>query len=264
MTEHPGTFSDASPAARQEGVARDLDAIFGRRRRRPAKGTAVAVIPTRRRRSSWPWILLAGIVVAALAAAAVALLLGYGSSPAHHATVVKPRVIERREPLPRAASVSPSPAPDQPAVVAPPPAALRTGNQAPDVRAPAATSATPDRVTRPASGNQRRVARADDRPARSRRAEGGATRCGDLRPDERAWCLRPRVLEANRELTRLYDQARRAGVDSQALSRLRGQWASLQRKANSRPDETLAGYHDLRLDLLDLLDDQRADPRGDQ
>jgi hypothetical protein len=56
----------------------------------------------------------------------------------------------------------------------------------------------------------------------------------------------------------LYDQARRAGVDSRALGRLRGQWASVQRKANSHPDEALVGYHNLRLDLLDLLDDRRA------
>lgn len=260
MTDHPGIFSGATPASRQESVARDLDAIFGDRRSRPAKGTAVAVIPSRDGRSSWRWILLVGLVVTALAVAAAVLLLGYGSPPAATKAAGRaPAVVTARQ---LKASTPTIHATGKPAADAPVIAALGTTSQE---HRPVAAVATNEREPRPGSREPHTVSSVAkaDRPVRSRPDAGRGVRCGEAGSNARAWCLRPRVLAANRELTRLYDQARRAGVDSRALGRLRGQWASVQRRANSHPDAALVGYRNLRLDLLDLLDDQRANDRDD-
>ncbi|WP_267396707.1 MULTISPECIES: hypothetical protein [unclassified Sphingomonas] len=239
-------------------MARDLGAIFGDRRSRPAKGTAVAVIPSRDGRSSWRWILLAGIVVAAMGIVATALLLGYGSSPPTTKPGRAPVVTPARQ---RKASTTTTHA-DSSATNAPVVAALGPGNLE---HRTAASVATDETHARAASSEPRRARNPTkaDRPERLRREAERPARCGEDGANARAWCLRPRVLAANRELTRLYDQARRAGVDSRALGRLRGQWASVQHKANSHPDEALAGYHNLRLDLLDLLDDRRVNGGND-
>lgn len=258
MTEHPGTVSGATPASRQESVARDLGVIFGDRRSRPAKGTAVAVIPSRDGRSSWRWILLVGIVVVAMGVVATALLLGYGSSPPATKPGRRPVVTAARQ---SKASTTTTHV-DDPATNAPVVAALGADNQE---HRTTATVAPNESHARAAASEPRRARNPTkvDRPVRSRRGGERSARCGEAGANARAWCLRPRVLAANRELTRLYDQARRAGVDSRALGRLRGQWASVQRKANSHPDAALVGYRNLRLDLLDLLDDQRANDRDD-
>lgn len=70
--------------------------------------------------------------------------------------------------------------------------------------------------------------------------------------------MRPTLLAAHRQLRTTYNAARRAGVDRNALARIQGRWTNLQRRAADRPDDTLDSYRDLRLQLLDLIDEQRS------
>lgn len=235
-------------ATRRSGVARDLDAIFTDRRDTPRSTSIVKIVKTRRRRGLMPAVIGIGVLVLAGASAGLALFVG-DVSPTRPTTVAqKTSTVRKTALVPRPPVTLPDPIQasadtTSASSVSPPTVVASTSKTLPAPRK------TEVQVERSGLG-----ARSDNvrRPLRS------ADNCDDLPDDERAWCMRPSLLAAHRQLLTTYEAARRAGVDSEALARVQRRWTNLQRRASDRPDATLDRYRDLRLQLLDLIEERRS------
>ncbi|MCK8457478.1 hypothetical protein [Sphingomonas faeni] len=264
MMEHPHEARDPLSATRRADVAHDLDAIFANRRGTPpATGRVqtdiVKTVPARRRRWFVPTLLGLGVFALAGASAGVALFVGDVSPNQPIATTAARKTL----PVQKSAAIPPSPVGtvDVGTVDV---GAVDTAQATSDT-APATPPALPSSAASvgPAPPPLRKTERRVE-PAVSRtRSDAGrapplANSCDDLQDEERAWCLRPSLLAAHRQLRATYNAARRAGVDRNALARIQGRWTNVQRRATDRPDDTLDSYRDLRLQLLDLIDEQRS------
>jgi uncharacterized protein YecT (DUF1311 family) len=76
--------------------------------------------------------------------------------------------------------------------------------------------------------------------------------------ERKAWCMRPQILAADRQLRAAYADAGRAGVSSTDLKHLQGRWTALQRQADTDPEKTLQAYGEIQDTLADLTRDRRA------
>jgi hypothetical protein len=74
--------------------------------------------------------------------------------------------------------------------------------------------------------------------------------CDRLERRDLAWCMRPQLLDADRQLRDAYHQASQTGVDRRVLSSYRRQWSKFRRQANSDPRRVTAGFREMaqRLD----------------
>lgn len=252
--EHPPEARDPLSATRRTNVARDLDAIFAGRRSTPratgiVKNDIVTTVPARRRRWFVPTAFGLGVLALAGASAGVALFVGDVSpnQPVATAAARKTVPVQKNAPIP----LPPVEAVDTAQ------ATSDTASATPIVPPSSAASTAP--ASPPLRKTERRVEPAVSRTrSDASRAPLLANSCDDLQDEERAWCMRPTLLAAHRQLRTTYNAARRAGVDRNALARIQGRWTNLQRRAADRPDDTLDSYRDLRLQLLDLIDEQRS------
>jgi uncharacterized protein YecT (DUF1311 family) len=73
--------------------------------------------------------------------------------------------------------------------------------------------------------------------------------CAGLSHRDLAWCMRPQVLDADRQLRDAYQEAVRAGVDRSVLSNYRRQWSKLRGRANSDPRSVTGGYRQMARQL---------------
>jgi uncharacterized protein YecT (DUF1311 family) len=73
--------------------------------------------------------------------------------------------------------------------------------------------------------------------------------CAGLSHRDLAWCMRPQVLDADRQLRDAYQEAVRAGVDRSLLSNYRRQWSKLRGRANSDPRSVTGGYRQMAQQL---------------
>jgi hypothetical protein len=246
--DHPSEARDLSQARRQASVARDLEVIFADKRSAPRTTAMVKTVDARRRQWFSPAHFGLGVLALAGASAGVALFVG-------EVLPTKPTIAITK--IPSVHTDAPGKRPpivDAAATQATLGAAVTT-SAAPlplvssAARTPIRIRETRIRVVRPVPPS-----RYED-VERSTRSEDG---CDGLRDQERAWCMRPSLLVAHRQLSTAYEAARRVGVDSGALTRIQRRWTKLQRRAADRPDDTIDGYRELRLRLLDLIDEQRS------
>lgn len=74
-----------------------------------------------------------------------------------------------------------------------------------------------------------------------------------------ARCMRPEILDADRQLRDAYHDAVRAGVERDALVAYRRQWSMMRQRAISDPRGVAAGYRQMADELYALQADLRAD-----
>lgn len=84
--------------------------------------------------------------------------------------------------------------------------------------------------------------------------------CEQLENVDLAWCMRPRLLRADRQLREAYEEAIHAGVDRRLLSASVRQWSRWRRKANSDPHGAAVRYQEITEQLRAA---RSADPYGD-
>lgn len=114
-----------------------------------------------------------------------------------------------------------------------------------------ATASGPPRSNAPMKGGeQAMLAKASTLPApliehpREARPVRLASNCEGDRL-ERARCLRPDILDADRRLRRAYAEAIRQGVERPFLVEHQRRWARLRKQAIRDPDDVLEGYGEL-------------------
>lgn len=262
---------DGVESERASSVSADMAGIFAgaqaARRGKPDQRAGVAPIvrskAPRRRSRGMAWG-LAGL--AGLAAAGGAIWLAR-PDPAPVIQPVPPFAEAPIRPLPalprtaQATEASPVPAPAAPVIETPP---VDTKPEAPPAR-PATRVASvaaraPSAKPAPAPSSKPASTKASAQPG-GVRPEPFA-QCGDLLEAEHAWCMRPRMLAADRRLRAAYAEAMRAGVDRKMLVSARREWARLRRKATSEPVEVTTAYQDLATRLEEARSSVRAGERG--
>ena len=271
MPEGDGGF-----APRAEQVAADLKGIFGEQRGEARlHNVATAVRPNDRKRSRARWIWLAlglGVLFVGLA------ILFIRSSPGR----AQAEAVRQGGSL---NSSSPAPTGDRgqaPSTVL----RLETDVDTPQnqLATPVAAGRVPAGQPSPSAANGLRQVGAslDPRVAQPDRARPQpATKAADPRvnrtapgalsavvaPDpcrlvegaeQRAWCLRPRILAAHQQLRVDYQNALSSGVNAKDLKALQRRWTRLQQGASANPYDTISGYEDLRETLSDLTRERRS------
>ncbi|HEX7929727.1 MAG TPA: hypothetical protein VF470_02300 [Sphingomicrobium sp.] len=93
-------------------------------------------------------------------------------------------------------------------------------------------------------------------PAAPRSRSGGP--CSGMGGLPLARCMRPQILDADRQLRDAYDDAVRGGVDRQVLVAYQRQWSVMRQRALSDPRGVAANYRQMALEL-DAQTDRRAD-----
>jgi len=73
--------------------------------------------------------------------------------------------------------------------------------------------------------------------------------CGDLDENSHRWCMRPTVMQADRELRQAYRHAVRAGVSRSVLRSYREEWADLRSDAAHDPRRMITGYQRMAHEL---------------
>ena len=126
----------------------------------------------------------------------------------------------------------------QPEASAPPPAEPVPA----ETPAPVAKPPSPKRATAPTKAARDDGPRVLYRPASS-------SDCTTLDRWERAWCMHPEILAADRRLRAAYDAAARAGVPADKLRRDRREWERLRRLSSNDPARLVAGYDALAEEL---------------
>lgn len=249
-TSRPGERPDearAVPPVRLSlaDIRNDMTDIFGdpgpvatiatpRTRAVPVEGSTVPSAPPLRRRAG------AGPL---LAAATGGLLLGMASIGGFY-------LVDRSRPVP-------APAPATGVAETPFEQGAARGDPLRKAKAKAGPAAAPETVARPdtprqESGPDKRAAgntatrpvaedRPDDATASPRACEGDRL--------ERAWCMRPDILEADRHLRLAYAEAIRQGVERRFLVEHQRRWARLRNLAARDPQGVLEGYGELARDL---------------
>ena len=272
MDIHSG--GNASPASRAENlgpeiggrlVSQDMEGIFGTANpfpndmtspgsRTPGSRTVVPIVA----RSSRPpngfgvtrVLALPGVVFAG-ALAALIVLAQHGApdpSPGQIPKLPAPPVSQVPEARRALASAEP------PAVSAMP---ASMANQY-GTEAPAAVESLPRRslaAYQPKHKGTRRLA--TTRTARADRRHGGES-CNSLRRVDLAWCMRPQIVNADRQLRNAYHDAARAGVDRRVLVSYRNQWSRLRRRAISDPRRVAIGYRQMAQQLDAARSSRRA------
>jgi uncharacterized protein YecT (DUF1311 family) len=270
-------------------VAADLTAIFGDRSR-PASTSpsgAVAKPPARARRGMGGRMIGLLLAVGACLIAAAALLVLRPWAP-RQAREAKVAAMTRPSADPSAAAARPAAARSLPQTAVAPASDLipmRTSQDAfapeaaPARRAEAARAPAPaPHVAQARARPLPRYASGRDRPQElaSDAAAASAVRTADRTPpaparaapprrcdrtegvERKAWCMRPQILAADRQLRAAYADAGRAGVSSTDLKHLQGRWTALQRQADTDPEKTLQAYGEIQDTLADLTRDRRA------
>lgn len=73
--------------------------------------------------------------------------------------------------------------------------------------------------------------------------------CDRMAGMDLARCLRPQILDADRQLRTAYNDAVQAGVERRELVAYRRQWSKLRKRANSDPRSVLAGFREIAQQL---------------
>ncbi|WP_016746536.1 alpha-ketoglutarate decarboxylase [Rhizorhabdus wittichii] len=139
----------------------------------------------------------------------------------------------------------------------------------PATPAPQLVKPTVTTTPSPSSSDDRKVAReerstdAPPRPAAEKKdgkAEKAASAPGGCEGDrlERAWCMRPDILAADRRLRRAYAEAIHQGVERRFLVEHQRHWTRLRNRAARDPQGVLEGYAELAGDLERLSIHGRA------
>lgn len=266
----PENNSNTLQWQRQADVAQDLNAIFAKTRSGSAPQGAISVINPGRQSSRLTVAkVLSVLVLLGLLLCGGLVLAGvsFSSIPRIVDTSIPSGPLQRSAQPPRRASSTDSlgsvPLPIE-AASAPPTALLTT-----PITRPPVTDQHPalmhkeDAAPLPRSLDRRRSTQAATitKPRVHRGNERQSSECAGLEAEERAWCMRPSLLAADRQLLRAYDDARRAGVATTPLTRIQRRWATLQRNAVLNPDETLSGYRGLTGELLQLSSERRSGGR---
>lgn len=209
----------------------------------PVEGSSIPSAPAPRRRTG------AGPL---LAAAAGGLLLGMASIGGFH-------LAERSRPVP-------APAPATGVAETPFERATERRDLPPKatvVAVPAAATETSARPEMPRQQDRPDKRAEDDAPTRRvvadrpKETTASTSACEGDRL-ERAWCMRPDILEADRHLRLAYAEAIRQGVERRFLVEHQRRWARLRNLASRDPQGVLEGYGELARDLERLSIHGRA------
>lgn len=76
--------------------------------------------------------------------------------------------------------------------------------------------------------------------------------CAQSRREDRSWCLRPAMLDADRRLRRAYLAALAAGAGSSVISRYQRRWTKVRREADDAPEYVIDEYNALAEELEGL------------
>jgi hypothetical protein len=239
-TEPPVRFSLAE-------IRKDMTDIFGdpgpaaaaatpRTMEVPVKGSTIPSAPVARRRTG---------VGPLLAAATAGLLTGMAAIGGFLLSDPRGRPIPASTP---ATGVAENPferaverhvvPPKAKVTVAPAPPATKVADRAEPPRQPAKSETT-------ARSETRKPRPAADQPGD---ATASTAACAGDRL-ERAWCMRPDILEADRRLRHAYAEAIRQGVERRFLVEHQRRWARLRNLASRDPRGVLEGYGELARDL---------------
>ncbi|MBV1688505.1 hypothetical protein KRR38_12670 [Novosphingobium sp. G106] len=74
-----------------------------------------------------------------------------------------------------------------------------------------------------------------------------------------ARCMRPQILDADRELRDAYDDAVRVGVERHVLIAYQRQWSTMRHRAISDPRSVAADFRQMADELNALKADRRED-----
>lgn len=92
----------------------------------------------------------------------------------------------------------------------------------------------------------RTVARQTESSGRRSRENRSCQRLGRI---DLAWCMRPQIVSADRQLRNAYKNAVRAGVGRRALIAYRERWSRLRGQAMSDPRRVAFGYREMAQEL---------------
>ena len=236
-------------------VSHDMESIFGRSDSFPEAhpstvSPAITPIISRSspRRFGRGWALAAVAIVGVLG---ISIVLAQRDKPQ-----LSPKPIA--EPVPsltvQAPRVTPGPTSVQAATA--PTVPTRAASE-PATRNSAAVKSRPK--TKPAADSPKRKStqrlaaksaptahRPSDSPSANPRASSPCDGMGGL---DLARCMRPQVLDADRQLRTAYRDAVRSGVDRRTLAGYRRQWSKLRKQANSDPRSVTTGYRQMAEEL---------------
>ncbi|MET0588508.1 MAG: hypothetical protein ABWZ75_08300 [Novosphingobium sp.] len=187
------------------------------------------------------WALLTGVLIGGVLGASIVLTQrnNPGVDPGQGARPL-PRVVAQVENVPRPTPVV------QPRIVGTIAQSNLARDAAPDASAVVKSRPVSAPVTHK-SKDRPKQRLAETRVAKIPRSRDGS--CGRLEGMDLATCMRPQILDADRQLRTAYNDAVRAGVDRRVLANYRRQWSSLRKLAVSDPRDVSLGYRDIAQQL---------------
>lgn len=195
-----------------------------------------------------------------LAAATAGLLIGMAAMGSLHLTELRDRLVPMatsapatsvtENPFEKSAGTSPAPLPTRPVTVA-----TAGAKATPPTVEPTNAAESIMEAEKPAEAKAPTPIADKDEPA-----DSAASDCAGDRL-ERAWCMRPDILEADRRLRLAYAEAIRQGVERRFLIQHQRRWTRLRTLAPRDPDGVLEGYADLAGALERLSVNGRAADR---
>nr|WP_089218744.1 hypothetical protein [Sphingomonas laterariae] len=246
-----------------------MEAIFGK------KGATLPPLPTIQRPRARPIVIrpgaadddrgtgwrLAGAAALATLVAAVITITAQRQDAGQDAAPLPPRQeIAARDVGAPPPQPQPELAPAPVASVEPPapePVAVVAASASPPAKKP---PARPARAKRKAASKTEQLADASpSQPAPVAVAAAPAQpRCEGMTANREAWCLRPAVLEADKDLRAAYANAINIGVARSTLSSYRKRWAKLRKQSSDEPRHLIGSYRAMTEELALLSTQARA------
>lgn len=250
-----------APVAACERVCRDMEAIFALASSKnayiPSSPAPVVTIigPPSPPSQSLRWkrgsALAAVLVAGALITAAFLVQKQVSETNSKEVVLLEPHLSPADTPPPRDDSLP---------LTRPLPEAIHDSPVPPLARRAVVEERSDPKPAKIATSKHRPASAVTHGSARQEARRNARQPCERLENVDLAWCMRPRLLRADRQLREAYEEAILAGVDRRVLSASVRQWSRWRRKANSDPHGAAVRYQEITEQLRSA---RSADPYGD-